>query len=80
MKHPKFVHLSDVLEKHRRCFFVNYSRILEVLKTKGNGLDDYINIDLAYSGFRLTVEKLKPSQLPSLSQVHANYRFQPRMK
>lgn len=34
MKHPKFVHLSDVLEKHRRCFFVNYSRILEVLKTK----------------------------------------------
>ncbi|XP_015769632.1 PREDICTED: uncharacterized protein LOC107348139 isoform X1 [Acropora digitifera] len=34
MKHPKFVHLSDVLEKHRRCFFVNYSRILEVLKSK----------------------------------------------
>ena len=80
MKHPKFVHLSDVLEKHRRCFFVNYSRILEVLKTRGNGLEDDINIDLAYSGFRLTVEKLKPSQLSSQSQVHANYHFQPSMK
>ena len=35
MKHPKFVQSRDILEKHRDCFFVNYSRILEVLKNKG---------------------------------------------
>ena len=35
MKHPKFVLSIDILEKHRECFFVNYSRILEVLKKKG---------------------------------------------
>ena len=34
-KHPKFVLSMDILEKHRKCFFVNYSRILEVLKKKG---------------------------------------------
>lgn len=34
MKHPKFVLSIDILEKHRDCFFVNYSRILEVLKKK----------------------------------------------
>lgn len=34
MKHPKFVQSRDILEKHRDCFFVNYSRILEVLKNK----------------------------------------------
>lgn len=33
-KHPKFVLSMDILEKHRKCFFVNYSRILEVLKKK----------------------------------------------
>lgn len=35
MKHPKFVLSRDILEKHRECFIVNYSRILEVLKKKG---------------------------------------------
>ena len=35
MKHPKFVLSRDILEKHRDCFFVNYSRILEVLKERG---------------------------------------------
>lgn len=35
MKHPKFVQSRDILERHRDCFFVNYSRILEVLKNKG---------------------------------------------
>lgn len=36
MKHPKFVLSMNILEKNRKCFFVNYSRILEVLKKKDN--------------------------------------------
>ncbi|XP_068761334.1 uncharacterized protein [Montipora capricornis] len=34
MKHPKFVLSRDILEKHRKCFFVNYTRILAVLRKK----------------------------------------------
>ncbi|KAL9955651.1 hypothetical protein ACROYT_G037004 [Oculina patagonica] len=40
MKHPKFVLSIDILEKHRDCFFVNYSRILEVLKKKDDKKTD----------------------------------------
>lgn len=44
MKHPKFVLLRDVLEEHKKCFFVNYTRLLEVLRRKGNDLEDNVNI------------------------------------
>ncbi|KXJ12112.1 hypothetical protein AC249_AIPGENE5690 [Exaiptasia diaphana] len=34
MKHPSYTLSLSLLDKHRRCFFVNYSKILEVLDKK----------------------------------------------
>jgi len=34
MKHPSYVLSQGILSENRKCFFVNYSRILQVLKAK----------------------------------------------
>ncbi|XP_031569119.1 uncharacterized protein LOC116303678 [Actinia tenebrosa] len=34
MKHPSYALSKSILDEHRRCFFVNYSKILEILDKK----------------------------------------------
>lgn len=34
MKHPSYTLSESILDEHRRCFFVNYSKILEILDKK----------------------------------------------
>ncbi|XP_022778939.1 uncharacterized protein LOC111320551 [Stylophora pistillata] len=78
-KHPKFVLSMDILEKHRKCFFVNYSRILEVLKKKDNAPKPVIVIPKVVKTPK-TVKRINVTIKPSASESepqseHLPYTF-----
>ena len=42
MNHPSFAQSQRILSENRKCFFVNYSRILQVLKSKGRMINFHL--------------------------------------